>query len=116
VYTVRSPAPNWRSNCGAQHQEGTLLTFTTKLTVQAGQEQAFERMMCIAVPKVREEPGNHAYIFHRSTQDPRVFMLYEEYEDQAACEAHRAHLREMDMDLQALLDGPPIVEFYEKLA
>jgi len=113
---VRSPAPNWRSNCGAQHQEGTLLTFTTKLTVQAGQEQAFERMMCIAVPKVREEPGNHAYIFHRSTQDPRVFMLYEEYEDQAACEAHRAHLREMDMDLQALLDGPPIVEFYERLA
>lgn len=116
MYTVRSPAPNWRSNCGAQHQEGTLLTFTTKLTVQAGQEQAFERMMCIAVPKVREEPGNHAYIFHRSTQDPRVFMLYEEYEDQAACEAHRAHLREMDMDLQALLDGPPIVEFYERLA
>ena len=99
-----------------RRKERTVLTFTTKLTVQAGQEQAFERMMCIAVPKVREEPGNHAYIFHRSTQDPRVFMLYEEYEDQAACEAHRAHLREMDMDLQALLDGPPIVEFYEKLA
>ena len=93
-----------------------MLTFTTKLTVQAGQEQAFERMMCIAVPKVREEPGNHAYIFHRSTQDPRIFMLYEEYEDQAACDAHCAHLREMDMDLQALLDGPPIVEFYERLA
>ena len=93
-----------------------MLTFTTKLTVQAGQEQAFERMMCIAVPKVREEPGNHAYIFHRSTQDPRVFMLYEEYEDQAALDAHNAHLREMDMDLRALLDGPPIVEFYEKLA
>ena len=72
--------------------------------------------MCIAVPKVREEPGNHAYIFHRSTQDLRVFMLYEAYEDQAACEAHRAHLREMDIDPQALLDGPPIVEFYEKLA
>jgi quinol monooxygenase YgiN len=100
----------------AHKKERSMLTFTTKLTVQAGQEQAFERMMCIAVPKVREEPGNHAYIFHRSTQDPRVFMLYEEYEDQAACEAHGAHLREMDMDLQALLDGPPIVEFYERLA
>ena len=61
-----------------------MLTFTTKLTVQAGQEQTFERMMCIAVPKVREEPGNHVYIFHRSTQDPRIFMLYEEYDDQAA--------------------------------
>ena len=93
-----------------------MLTFTAKLTVQAGQEQVFERMMCIAVPKVREEPGNHAYVFHRSTQDPRVFMFYEEYEDQAAFDAHRAHLRDMGIDLRALLDGPPIVEFYEKLA
>ena len=93
-----------------------MLTFTTRFTVTAGQEQEFERIMHIVVPKVREEPGNHIYIFHRSTQDPRVFMLYEEYDDQAALEAHRAHLREMGIDLRTLLDGPPIVEFYEKLA
>ena len=93
-----------------------MLTFTTRFTVTAGQEQEFERIMHIVVPKVREEPGNHIYIFHRSTQDPRVFMLYEEYDDQAALEAHRAHLREMGIDLRALLDGPPLVEFYEKLA
>ncbi len=93
-----------------------MLTFTAKLTVKAESAQEFERIMRIAVPKVREEPGNHAYIFHRSTQDPRVFMFYEEYEDQAALEAHRAHLRAMGIDLRALLDGPPTVEFYEKLA
>jgi quinol monooxygenase YgiN len=93
-----------------------MLTFTTKFTVKAGHEQEFERIISIVVPKVREEPGNHTYIFHRSTQDPRVFMLYEEYDDQAALEAHRAHLREMGIDLRALLDGPPIVEFYEKLS
>ena len=93
-----------------------MLTFTAKLTVKAGSEQEFERIMRIAVPKVREEPGNHAYIFHRSTQDPRVFMFYEEYDDQAALDAHRAHLRAMGIDLRALLDGPPTVEFYEKLA
>jgi quinol monooxygenase YgiN len=93
-----------------------MLTFTAKLTVKPGQEQEFERIMGIAVPKVREEPGNRAYIFHRSMQDSRVFMLYEEYDDQAALEAHRAHLREMGIDLRALLDGPPTVEFYEKLA
>ena len=93
-----------------------MLTFTAKLTVKAGHEQEFERIMSIAVPKVREEPGNRTYILHRSMQDSRVFMLYEEYDDQAALEAHRAHLREMGIDLRALLDGPPIVEFYEKLA
>ena len=93
-----------------------MLTLTARLTVKAEQEQAFERIMSIAVPKVREEPGNHAYIFHRSTQDPRVFMLHEEYDDQAALEAHRAHLRDMGFDRGALLDGPRVVEFYEKLA
>ena len=93
-----------------------MLTFTAKLTVQAGQEQEFERIMRMAVPKVREEPGNHAYIFHRSTQDARVFMFYEEYDDQAALDAHRAHLRDMGINLRALLDGPPALEFYEKLA
>ena len=63
--------------------------------MKAGLEQEFERIMRIAGPKVREEPGSHAYIFHRSTQDPRVFMFYEAYADQTALEAHRAHLREM---------------------
>jgi len=93
-----------------------MLTFTAKLTVKAGHEQDFERIMSIAVPKVREEPGNQAYIFHRSTQHPRVFMLYEEYDDQAALEAHHAHLRVMGIDLEVLLDGPPLVEFYDRLA
>ncbi len=92
-----------------------MLTFTAKLTVKAGGEEAFERTMRAAVPKVREEPGNHAYIFHRSTENPRVFMFYEEYADQAALDAHRAHLRDMGIDLRAVLDGAPALEFYEKL-
>ena len=100
----------------ASSEEATMLTFTAKLTVKAGSEQEFERIMRIAVPKVREEPGNHAYILHRSTQEPRIFMFYEEYDDQTALDAHRAHLREMGIDLRSMLDGPPALEFYEKLA
>jgi quinol monooxygenase YgiN len=92
-----------------------MLTFTARLTVKAGLEQEFERMMRAAVPKVRQEPGNHAYILHRSTQDARVFMLYEEYDDEAALDAHRAHLREMGIDLRAMLEGAPVLELYEKL-
>ena len=92
-----------------------MLTRIAKLTVKAGHEQEFERMIRIVIPKVRQEPGNHAYVFHRSTQDPRLFMCYEEYEDQAALEAHCAHLRLMDIDLQALLDGPPTIEFYDRV-
>lgn len=92
-----------------------MLTFTARLTVKAGSEQEFERIMRAAVPKVRQEPGNQVYIMHRSIQEPRVFMFYEAYDDQAALEAHRAHLREMGLDLQAMLDGAPVLEFYETL-
>jgi len=92
-----------------------MLTFTATLTVKAGQEQAFERIMRIAVPKVREEPGNHAYLVHRSTQDARVFMVYEAYEDEEALDAHRAHLRDMGLDVQTMLEGAPVVAFYDRL-
>jgi quinol monooxygenase YgiN len=92
-----------------------MLTFTAKLTVKAGQEAEFERIMRVAVPKVREEPGNHAYVFHRAQDNPRVFMFYEEYSDQAALDAHRAHLKEMGVDLRSMLEGTPQLEFYDKL-
>jgi quinol monooxygenase YgiN len=93
-----------------------MLTFIARLTIKAGHEAEFERIMRAAVPRVRQEPGNHAYILHRATDNPRAFMFYEEYDDQAALDAHRAHLREMGIDLRAMLDGAPSVEFYDKLA
>ena len=49
-----------------------MLTFTAKLTVKAGGEAEFERTMRAAVPKVREEPGNHAYVLHRLKDNPQV--------------------------------------------
>ena len=92
-----------------------MLTLTAILTVKAGHEAEFERIMQVTVPKVREEPGNHAYVLNRSTENPRVFLIYEEYEDAEALESHRAHLKEMGIDLRDLLDGPSVLTFYDKL-
>ena len=36
-----------------------------------------------------EEPGCALYIVNRSLEDPRRFLLYEQYADAAAFEAHR---------------------------
>ena len=38
----------------------------------------------------RREPGCRMYVVHRSTTDPLKFFLYEQYDDQAALDAHRA--------------------------
>ena len=47
-----------------------MLTLTAVLTVKAGHEAEFERVMQVAVPKVREEPGNHAYVLNRFHREP----------------------------------------------
>lgn len=38
----------------------------------------------------RAEPGCRMYLAHRSTSEPGRFFLYEQYDDQAALDAHRA--------------------------
>lgn len=93
-----------------------MVTLTAKLTIKAGKEEEFETTMKGVVPKVREEAGNRAYTMCRSKENPRVFMFYEEYVDKAAFDVHRKHLGELGVNLAALLDGAPVLEFYEKLA
>ncbi|PON09677.1 hypothetical protein C2W62_54225 [Candidatus Entotheonella serta] len=50
-----------------------------------------------------------------NTFDPILKWAFRIYEDENALTAHRAHLKEMGIDLRALLDGSPVLEFYEKL-
>lgn len=93
-----------------------LITLTAKLTIKAGKEQEFETTMKGIVPQVREEAGNRAYVMCRSKDNPRLFFFFEEYVDQAAIETHRQHLKALGVDLAAFLDGPPVLEYYDKLA
>jgi quinol monooxygenase YgiN len=93
-----------------------MITLIAKLTVKEGKEQEFETTMKGVVPKVRQEAGNRAYTMCKAKDNPRVFMFYEEYVDDAAFSAHRKHLGELGVNLAALLDGAPTLEFYEKLA
>jgi quinol monooxygenase YgiN len=96
--------------------EGNMITLTAKLTIKAGKEKEFETLMKGVVPKVRQEPGNRAYTMCRSKENPRVFLFFEEYADQAAVQAHGQHLKELGLDFSAFLDGPVVAEYYEKIA
>jgi quinol monooxygenase YgiN len=93
-----------------------MLTFLAKITVKSGSEAEFERTMRAVVPKVHAEPGNRAYILHRSADNPRMFMFYEQYTDQAALDAHRAHLKELGINLASIIDGAIVREVYDLLA
>jgi quinol monooxygenase YgiN len=55
-----------------------------------GAEERIREILERLTPQVREEPGCRMWQVHRSPDDPRLFFLYEQYDDEAAFEAHTA--------------------------
>ena len=55
-----------------------------------GQADEIERILHTMIPMSRAEPGCALYMVNRSVDDPRKFLLYEQYHDKAGYEAHMA--------------------------
>ena len=67
-----------------------MICVAVSYVIQPGhEEQVAERFRQLTGP-TRAEPGCRFYLVHRSPTDPRRFFLYEQYDDQAALDAHRA--------------------------
>ena len=58
--------------------------------IQAGREDEAVVLFAKLTGPTRAEPGCRMYLAHRSTSDPRRFFLYEQSDDQAPLDAHRA--------------------------
>jgi quinol monooxygenase YgiN len=61
-----------------------------KIQIIAGKEKEFLGMPPALIKATRNEPGNLAYILYQSTENPSEFLVYEEYKDEAAFNAHCA--------------------------
>jgi quinol monooxygenase YgiN len=57
-------------------------------TAREGEEDAVAAAIEALVEPSRAEPGMLLYQPHRDPADPRVFLLYEQYVDEAAYKAH----------------------------
>jgi quinol monooxygenase YgiN len=53
-----------------------------------GEEEKIREILEIMGPLSRDEPACRFYQAHRSPEDPRVFFLYEQYDDEAGYQAH----------------------------
>jgi quinol monooxygenase YgiN len=53
-----------------------------------GEEEEIRRILEVMGPLSRKEPACLFYQAHRSPDDPRVFFLYEQYQDEAGYKAH----------------------------
>jgi quinol monooxygenase YgiN len=55
-----------------------------------GKEAEVARLFAILQAESRTEPGCRMYVVHQHLTDPARFFVYEQYDDQAALDAHRA--------------------------
>lgn len=60
----------------------------SQILVREGREEDVAGLMPELVAASRAEPGCLLYIAHRHLDDPRRFMFYEQYADEAAFTAH----------------------------
>lgn len=66
-----------------------MIALLVQFTVKPGQEARAVELMRIMEEHTRKEPGCIQYVGHQSADEPRRFMFYETYEDEAALETHR---------------------------
>jgi quinol monooxygenase YgiN len=55
-----------------------------------GEEEKVREVLETMAPLSRAEPACRFYQAHRSPEDPKVFFLYEQYDDEAGYQAHMA--------------------------
>jgi len=67
-----------------------MVVLKVDMLVKPGTEEKCREYIQILQKHSRQEPVCLMYIGHQSSEDPRKFMFYEQYKDQAALAAHRA--------------------------
>lgn len=60
-----------------------------RFVAQDGSGDEVAALLAEMTPFANAEPGCHKYIVNRSVDDRNVFLLYEQYTDEAAFGAHR---------------------------
>lgn len=61
-----------------------------RMTARDGEQDRAAELIGRLAAASRQEPGNVHYIAHRDPEDPKVFLMYEQYRDKAAFEEHGA--------------------------
>jgi quinol monooxygenase YgiN len=59
-----------------------------RMTARQGEEERALGLIRELAEASRAEPGCNHYFAHRDPDDSRVFLMYEQYRDQAAFEEH----------------------------
>jgi quinol monooxygenase YgiN len=91
---------------------------TARMTVREGEEERALELFEQLAAASQQEPGNIHYILNRAVDDPRTFLIYEQYRDKAAFEEHGQtdHFKSIALEqLFPLMEGERERTFYATL-
>ncbi len=66
-----------------------MIVLVVNWTAHEGREADVVRTFTKLAEASRREPGCRLYVVHQNIDNPRHFLVYEQYDDQAALQAHR---------------------------
>ena len=67
-----------------------MIVLVVTWVAKAGRETEVAALFAKLTEESRKEPGCVMYQVHRHRTEPRRFLIYEQYRDDAAIEAHRS--------------------------
>jgi quinol monooxygenase YgiN len=92
-----------------------VITATAIQRVRQGKEAELIQLMKYLTAKVKSnEPGCTIFIYVRSTEKPRTYLVVEQYVDQKAFDAHHAtaYLEAFIPKMMTCLEEAPAIETY----
>jgi quinol monooxygenase YgiN len=95
-----------------------MVVLTAILMTVEGKGDALEAEFKKLVPKVLKDQGALAYIVHRAADNPNKFMVYEQYENQEAFQAHSKteHFKAWGAATRGMFAARGEIQFYNKVA
>ncbi|MHB8763111.1 MAG: putative quinol monooxygenase [Deferrisomatales bacterium] len=93
------------------------VTVVARCRARPGKEREVETEIRALVAPTRAEAGCLNYDLHRSADDPRLFLLYENWVSKAALDQHLAtpYLERFKTLAPQLLDGPIEIALFEMI-
>ena len=95
-----------------------MITVLAILEAKPGKEDELNKALLALIEPTRKEEGCINYDLHRSVDDPKKFVFYENWTGRSALDVHMAspHLTSFVKRAKELLAGPLDVSFYEMLS
>jgi quinol monooxygenase YgiN len=95
-----------------------MIVIAATLTTIEGKGDFVEQEFKKLVPLVLKVPGTLGYAIHRAVKDPNKFLVYEQYENQEALQAHGQNLdfKAFNQTTRGMFVGRAEITMYNKIA